>query len=123
MYVCRNARPSYKKGVEGYTDFNTKPAIEFLSHLYKTNTTLVIVGDNSLYELHVCMYECICICVYMESVMYVCMKYVNVRVNITYVCKRTNVCVYITYMKVYVYVDICLDVFMYVCTVCMYVCV
>ncbi len=54
--------------------------------------------------------------------MYVCMKYVNVRVNITYVCNCTNVCVCITYMKVCVYVDICLDVFMYVCTVCMYVC-
>ena len=105
MYVCSNVQPSYKKGVEGFTDFNTKPAIEFLSHLYKNTTTLVIRGDNSLYELHACMYEYVCTCVYMESVMYVCM-YVNVLVNITYVCKRTNVCVYITYMKVYVYVDI-----------------
>ena len=50
------------------------------------------------------------------------MKYVDVRVNITYVCNCTNVCVYITYMKVCVYVDICLDVFMYVCTVCKGVC-
>eukprot|EP01036_Dinobryon_divergens_P035136 gene35136-45483_t len=38
------ARPSYKRGVEGYTDFNTRPALDFLAHLHKTNTTLVIIA-------------------------------------------------------------------------------
>mmetsp|Transcript_15303 Transcript_15303/g.20974 ORF Transcript_15303/g.20974 Transcript_15303/m.20974 type:complete len:279 (-) Transcript_15303:257-1093(-) len=41
------ARPSYKRGVQGYTNFDSKPLLEFLTQLYETNTTLVIIGDST----------------------------------------------------------------------------
>lgn len=42
------ARPSYKRGVEGYTDFTRKPLTNAFRQLIKTNTTLLIVGDSTM---------------------------------------------------------------------------
>eukprot|EP01036_Dinobryon_divergens_P034987 gene34987-45285_t len=33
--------------ISGDTDFNTRPALDFLAHLHKANTTLVIIGDST----------------------------------------------------------------------------
>lgn len=42
------ARPSFKRGVKGFTDANKKPLVELFTQLHSTNTSLVIVGDSTM---------------------------------------------------------------------------
>ena len=43
-----SARPSFKRGIDGYTDANSKPLTRVFLNTLKTNTTLVIVGDSTM---------------------------------------------------------------------------
>ena len=43
-----SARPSFRKGIMGYTNSSTKPLLETLVKLIDTNTSIVILGDSTL---------------------------------------------------------------------------
>jgi hypothetical protein len=43
-----SSRPSFFKGIEGFTDSSKKPLIESFKHLISTNTTLVFLGDSTM---------------------------------------------------------------------------
>ena len=42
------ARPSFKRGINGYIDANSKPLTQLFRNALKTNTTVVLVGDSTM---------------------------------------------------------------------------
>lgn len=42
------ARPSFLRGIDGYTDSTQKPMMEALEQMIRTNTTLVLLGDSTM---------------------------------------------------------------------------
>lgn len=41
------ARPSFRRGIEGYTNYSSKPLTEALKTLVRANATLVLAGDST----------------------------------------------------------------------------
>ena len=45
------SRPSFKKGIEGFTDSRSKPLLKAIRNFYNSNTSLVFLGDSLMRQV------------------------------------------------------------------------